>query len=70
LNTWLEAARFCADVQRVIALRMMRLASSDPLATTEAWQMVSEKFFAFEAKTELWQNKRPNRTLEGFAGGA
>jgi len=48
LNTWLEAARFCADVQRVIALRMMPLASGDPLATTEAWQMVSEKVFAFE----------------------
>jgi hypothetical protein len=48
LNTWLEAARFCADVQHVIALRMMRLASGDPLATTEAWQMVSEKVFAFE----------------------
>jgi hypothetical protein len=27
---------------------MMRLASGDPLATTEAWQMVSEKVFAFE----------------------
>ena len=43
--TWLEAARFCADVQGVIALRMMRLASGDPLAITEAWQMVSEKSY-------------------------
>jgi len=46
LNTWLEAARFCADVQRVIALRMMRLASGDPLATTLADGF--RKVFAFE----------------------
>jgi hypothetical protein len=48
LSTWLEAARFGADVQRVMTLRMMRLASGGPLATTEAWQMVSEKISAFE----------------------
>jgi len=48
LDTWLEAARFCAEVQRVIALRMMRLASGGPLAVTEAWQMVTEKVSAFE----------------------
>jgi hypothetical protein len=48
LDTWFEAARFCADVQRVMALRVMRLASGGPSATTEAWQMVSEKVSAFE----------------------
>ena len=48
LDTWFEAARFCADVQRVMGLRMMRLASGGPSATTEAWQMVSEKVSAFE----------------------
>jgi len=48
MNTWLEALRFSADVQRVMALRMMRLASGGPLAATEACQMISEKVFAFE----------------------
>jgi hypothetical protein len=48
MNTWLEAIRFSADVQRVMALRMMRLASGGPLAATEARQMISEKVFAFE----------------------
>ena len=48
-NTWLEAVRFSADVQRVMALRMMRLASGGPLAITEARQMISEKVVAFEA---------------------
>jgi hypothetical protein len=49
INTWLEAVRFGADVQRVMALRMMRLASGGPLAVTEARQMISEKIVAFEA---------------------
>jgi hypothetical protein len=48
LDAWLEAARFCEDAQRVIALPMMRLASGGPLAATEAWQMVTEKVSAFE----------------------
>jgi hypothetical protein len=47
MNTWLEAMRFGADVQRVVALRMMRLASGGPLAATEARQMISEKVAAF-----------------------
>jgi hypothetical protein len=49
INTWLEAVRFSADVQRVMALRMMRLASGGPLAITEAQRMISEKVVAFEA---------------------
>ncbi len=49
INTWLEAVRFSADVQRVMALRMMRLASGGPLAVTEARRMISEKIVAFEA---------------------
>ncbi len=48
VNTWFEAARFSADVQRVMALRMMKLASGGPLAVTEARQMISEKVSAFE----------------------
>jgi hypothetical protein len=47
MNTWLEAMRFGADVQHVVALRMMRLASGGPLAATEARQMISEKVAAF-----------------------
>jgi hypothetical protein len=47
-DTWLEPARFCADVQYVMALRMMRLALGGPPAATETWQMVSEKVSAFE----------------------
>ena len=46
LNPWIEAARFSADVQRVMALRMRRLASGGPLAATEA-QQISEKLAAF-----------------------
>jgi hypothetical protein len=47
MNAWIEAARFGADSQRVIALRMMRLASGGPLAATEAHTMVSEKIAVF-----------------------
>jgi hypothetical protein len=45
INTCLEAVRFSADVQRVMALRMMRLVSDGPLAATEARQVISEKDF-------------------------
>ena len=44
LDAWVEAARFYADVQYVMALRMMRLALGVSPAATEAWQ-VSEKVF-------------------------
>ena len=47
LNTWLEAASFNMDVQRVMTLRIMRLASGGPLAATEAQRMISEKVSAF-----------------------
>jgi hypothetical protein len=47
LNTWLEAASFSMDVQRVVSLRIMRLASGGPLAATEAQRMISEKVSAF-----------------------
>ncbi|MGI8527790.1 MAG: hypothetical protein ACR2K5_16780 [Pseudolabrys sp.] len=46
MNHWFEAARFGADVQRVMALRMMRLAGGGPLAAAEAQKMVSEKLSA------------------------
>lgn len=47
MSAWLEAARFLADSQRVIALRMLRMAGGGPLAITEATQMISEKVAAF-----------------------
>ena len=47
MNTWMEAARFNWDFQRVMAARLMRLASGGPIAATEAQQMVSEKAVAF-----------------------
>ncbi len=43
---WLDAVRFAADVQRVVALRMMRLAANDAKAATEAYGMVGEKVAA------------------------
>ena len=47
MSAWFEAARFAADSQRVIALRMMRMANGGPLAVTEASQMIAEKVAAF-----------------------
>ncbi len=47
-DKWLDSARFCADVQYVMALRMMRLALGGSPAATEARQMVSEKVSAFK----------------------
>jgi hypothetical protein len=47
MNAWIEAARFASDSQRVVALRLMRLATGGPLAASEATQMISEKVAAF-----------------------
>ena len=47
MSAWFEAARFAADSQRVIALRMMRMANGGPLAVTEASKMIAEKIAAF-----------------------
>lgn len=46
MTAWFEAARFAADSQHVISLRMMRLAAGGPLAATEASRMVTEKVAA------------------------
>ena len=65
LNTWIEAARFGADVQRVMALRMVRLASGGPDATTEAQQMISEKMSAFgEAQMAIMTALTTGRSFE------
>ena len=54
MNAWFEAARFGADIQNVIALRMMRLAGGGPLAASEARRMVTEKVFALgEAQARI-----------------
>jgi hypothetical protein len=47
LDHWFEAARFGADVQQVMTLRIMRIASGGPNAATEAQRMISEKLAAF-----------------------
>jgi hypothetical protein len=47
MGQWFEAARFGAEVQRVIALRLMRLAAGDAQAATEAQHMILEKAAAF-----------------------
>ena len=43
MNAWLEAVRFVNDSQRVIALRLIRLASGGTLAADEARRMVAEE---------------------------
>jgi len=43
---WLDATRFAAEAQHVIALRMLRLAGGGAAATTEAQRMVVEKMIA------------------------
>jgi len=70
-DTWLEPARFCADVQYVMALRMMRLALGGPPAETETWQMVSEKVSAFEeAQVAFVTALATGRGLSAAAAGA
>lgn len=46
MHAWFDAMRFSADVQRVIPLRMMRLAAGGPRAAKEAQRMVAEKVAA------------------------
>ena len=46
MHAWFDAMRFGADVQRVIALRMMRLAAGGPRAAKETQRMVADKMAA------------------------
>lgn len=65
MNPWIEAARFGADVQRVMALRMRRLTSGGPLAAIEAQNMVSEKVAAFsEAQGAIMSALATGKSLE------
>jgi hypothetical protein len=71
LNSWMEAARFGADVQRVMALRIMRIAAGGPDAATETQQMISEKVAAFgECQTALFTALMAGHTLEAAAAKA
>lgn len=71
LNAWFEAGRFSADVQRVMTLRMMRIASGGPDAATEAQQMISEKMSAFgEAQMAIFTALMAGRSLEVAAAKA
>jgi hypothetical protein len=70
-NAWIDAAHFGADVQRVMALRIMRLASGGPDAATEAQQMISEKVSAFgEAQMAIFTTLMAGQSLEAAAARA
>jgi len=45
-TAWLEAASFAAEAQRVIALRMMRVAAGGAVAASETQRMLLEKVIA------------------------
>lgn len=47
IDSWIEAARFGYDAQRVIGLRMLRMAAGGTDASAEARMMVAEKLTAF-----------------------
>ena len=65
MNAWFEAARFGADIQNVIALRMMRLAGGGPLAASEARRMVTEKVFALgEAQARILLGLASGRSFD------
>jgi hypothetical protein len=71
MSSWFEAVRFAADTQRVMTLRMMRLAGGGPLATTEATRMISEKMAAFaEAQGAAAASLMTGGSLEAAAGKA
>lgn len=47
MTAWIDAAFFCADAQRVVALRVMRIAAGGASAKRETQRMVAEKVAAF-----------------------
>jgi hypothetical protein len=71
MKTWFEAAQFGADSQSVIAMRLMKIASGGPGATTEAHRMVSEKVAAFtEAQGVMMAALMTGKSLETAAAKA
>ena len=64
-TAWFDAMRFAADTQRVIGLRMLKLAACDAKAAKEAQGMVTEKIAAMmDAQTAatlaLIQGRQPH----------
>jgi hypothetical protein len=47
MQAWREPLRFVCEVQRVIALRLVRLAQGGPQAAAEGSLMITEKIGAF-----------------------
>lgn len=71
MKTWFEAAQFGADSQSVIAMRLMKIASGGPGASTEAQRMVSEKVAAFtEAQGVMMAALMTGKSLETAAAKA
>ncbi len=71
LDQWFEAARFGADVQQVMTLRIMRIASGGPDAATEAQKMISEKLAAFgESQVALMTALTTGSSFEAAAAKA
>jgi hypothetical protein len=71
LNSWMEAVRFSTDVQRVMALRIMRIAAGGPDSATEAQQMISEKVSAFgECQMAIFTAVMAGQSLEAVAAKA
>jgi hypothetical protein len=71
MNSWFEAARFGYDAQRVIGLRMMRMAAGGTDASSEARMMVSEKLSALaDAQLAIALALVSGRTLDVAAARA
>ena len=69
ISPWFEAARFARDIQVVMALRVMRLAAGGPLASVEAWRMMSEKFVTLgEANWAVLTTLASGGTVRAAAG--
>ena len=70
-NAWIEAAHFGTDVQRVMTLRVMRIASGGPDAASEVQQMISEKMSAFgEAQMAIFAAVMTGKSPEAAAATA
>jgi len=68
MQNWFEAAQFGADMQRVMTLRMMRMAAGGPHAAAEAQRMVSEKVAACgEAQIAMMIALATGRSLHATA---
>jgi hypothetical protein len=48
-KSWMDAAEFGLEAQRVIAMRLMKIAAGGPAGAAECARMVTEKFAAAAA---------------------